>query len=286
MALEDQIVAQLKKAREASHSLALCSTERKNAVLLSLAKALRTNVPAILEANRKDLDVAKASGRAGAFLERLTLNDARIASMAKSVEEVAALPDPVGELVEHWSRPNALQIQKVRVPLGVIAIIYESRPNVTIDAGVLIFKSGSAVVLRGGKEALAANTLLAKMLARTLEECGIDPAAVQFIDTPDREAIQILKRHPEAIDLIIPRGGESLKEALAGSAVPLLPHFDGKCHTYVDPRRRSENGRGNLLQRQSQQALGLQCDGKTARASRGRGEVSPRNGETIHRGGR
>ncbi len=227
-------MAQLKKAREASRSLALCSTARKNAALLSLAKALRANAPAILAANRKDLDVAKASGRAGAFLERLTLNDARIASMAKSVEEVAALPDPVGEVIEGWSRPNGLQIQKVRVPLGVIAIIYESRPNVTIDAGVLIFKSGSAVVLRGGKEALATNTLLAKMLAHALEESGIDPTAVQFIDTPDREAIQILKRHPEAIDLIIPRGGESLKEALAGSAVPLLPHFDGKCHTYVD----------------------------------------------------
>jgi glutamate-5-semialdehyde dehydrogenase len=234
MSLEDQIVAQLKKARTASRSLALCSSERKNAALLSLAKALRANAPAILEANRKDLEVAKASGRAGAFLDRLTLNDARIASMAKSVEEVAGLPDPVGEVIERWSRPNGLQIQKVRVPLGVIAIVYESRPNVTIDAGVLIFKSGSAVVLRGGKEALAANTLLAKMLARTLEESGIDPAAIQFIDTPDRDAIQILKRHPEAIDLIIPRGGESLKEALAGSAVPLLPHFDGKCHTYVD----------------------------------------------------
>ena len=234
MTLEDQIVAQLKKAREASRSLALCSTERKNAALLSLAKALRANAGAILAANCKDLEVAKASGRAGAFLERLTLNDARIASMANSVEEVAALPDPVGEVIEGWSRPNGLQIQKVRVPLGVIAIVYESRPNVTIDAGVLIFKSGSAVVLRGGKEALAANTLLAKMLAAALEESGIDPAAVQFIDTPDREAIQILKRHPEAIDLIIPRGGESLKEALAGSAVPLLPHFDGRCHTYVD----------------------------------------------------
>jgi glutamate-5-semialdehyde dehydrogenase len=234
MTLEDQIVAQLKKAREASRTLALCSTERKNAVLLSLAKALKANSAGILEANRKDLEIAKSTGRTGAFLERLTLNDARIASMAKSVEEVAALPDPVGELIERWSRPNGLQIQKVRVPLGVIAIIYESRPNVTIDAGVLIFKSGSAVVLRGGKEALAANTLLAKMLARSLEEGGVDPAAVQFIDTPDREAIQILKRHPEAIDLIIPRGGESLKEALAGSAVPLLPHFDGKCHTYVD----------------------------------------------------
>ena len=234
MTLEEQIISQLKKAREASRSLALCSTERKNAALLSLAQALRANAGAILEANRKDLDVAKNSGKAGAFLERLTLNDARIAAMAKSVEEVAALPDPVGEPIESWSRPNGLQIQKVRVPLGVIAIIYESRPNVTIDAGVLTFKSGSAVVLRGGKEALATNTILAKMLARALEESGIDPGAVTFIDTPDREAIQILKRHPEAIDLIIPRGGGSLKEALAGSAVPLLPHFDGLCHTYVD----------------------------------------------------
>ncbi|HLX37955.1 MAG TPA: glutamate-5-semialdehyde dehydrogenase, partial [Candidatus Binataceae bacterium] len=208
--------------------------ERKNAALMALAKALRANAKAIIDANSRDLEAAKNSGRAGAFLERLTLNDARIASMAKSVEEVAALPDPVGEVVERWSRPNGLQIQKVRVPLGVIAIIYESRPNVTIDAGVLTFKAGSAVVLRGGKEALAANTILAKMLARTLEDMDIDPAAIQFIDTPDREAIQILKRHPEAIDLIIPRGGDSLKEALAGSAVPLLPHFDGKCHTYVD----------------------------------------------------
>ncbi len=234
MTLEEQIVSQLHRAREASHALALCSTERKNAVLLSLAKALRANVPAILEANRKDLEVAKSSGREGAFLERLTLNEARIASMAKSVEEVAALPDPVGEVTEVWDRPNGLHIQKVRVPLGVIAIVYESRPNVTIDAGVLTFKSGNAVVLRGGKEALAANTVLAKMLARSLEEADIDPAATTFIDTPDREAIQILKRHPEAIDLIIPRGGGSLKEALAGSAVPLLPHFDGLCHTYVD----------------------------------------------------
>ena len=234
MTLEAQILSQLKKAREASRSLALCSTDRKNATLLSLAKALRANAGAILEANRKDLEVAKNSGQMGAFLERLTLNDARIAAMAKSVEEVAALPDPVGEVIESWSRPNGLQIQKVRVPLGVIAIIYESRPNVTIDAGVLTFKSGNAVVLRGGKEALATNTILANMLVQSLNDAGIDPAAVQFIDTTDRDAIQILKRHPEAIDLIIPRGGGALKEALAGSAVTLLPHFDGLCHTYVD----------------------------------------------------
>lgn len=234
MTLEEQIVSQLQRAREASHALALCSTERKNAALLSLAKSLRTNAAAILEANRKDLELAKASGREGAFLERLTLNDARIAAMAKSVEEVAALPDPVGEVIEAWDRPNGLHMQKVRVPLGVIAIVYESRPNVTIDAGALTVKSGNATVLRGGKEALQANRILAAMLARSLQEAGIDPSAVSFIDTPDREAIQILKRQGELIDLIIPRGGETLKEALKGSAVPLLPHFDGKCHTYVD----------------------------------------------------
>src|ERR1700691_2444862 len=195
MTLEAQIISQLKAAREASHSLALCSTARKNATLLSLAMALQANPASILEANRKDLEVAKESGKTGAFLERLTLNDTRIAAMAKSVEEVAALPDPVGEVIEKWNRPNGLQIQKVRVPLGVIAIIYESRPNVTIDAGVLTFKSGNAAVLRGGKEALATNSILAAMLARSLKESGIDPAAATFIDTPAREAILSVTRH-------------------------------------------------------------------------------------------
>ena len=232
--LEEQILSTLKRAREASRSLALASTATKNSALLSLAKTLRASADKIVEANREDLEGARSSGRSGAFLERLTLNDVRIEAMAASVEEVAALPDPVGDVIERFHRPNGLRIEKVRVPLGVIAIIYESRPNVTIDAGVLTIKSGSAVVLRGGREALATNTMLATMLARSLEKAGIDPAVVAFIDNPDREAIQILKRHPEAIDLIIPRGGGSLKTALEGSAVPLLPHFDGICQTYVD----------------------------------------------------
>jgi glutamate-5-semialdehyde dehydrogenase len=232
--LEQQIVSRLHQARAAAQSLALCTTEQKNAALLSLAKALRANARTIIEANVKDVEGAKRAGKAGAFLERLGLNEARIATMANSVEEVAALPDPVGEVIESWDRPNGLRIEKVRVPLGLIAIIYESRPNVTIDAGVLTIKSGSAVVLRGGKEVIASNTVLAKMLARSLEGAGIDPAAIAFIDTPDREVIQILKRHPEVIDLIIPRGGGPLKNALEGSAVPVLPHFDGICQTYVD----------------------------------------------------
>jgi glutamate-5-semialdehyde dehydrogenase len=140
----------------------------------------------------------------------------------------------VGEIITKWSRPNGLVISQVRLPIGVIAIIYESRPNVTVDAGVLGFKAGNATVLRGGREALATNAYLAGLISRALREAGLDPNSVSFIGNPDREVIQILKRHPEAIDLIIPRGGPALKQALAGSAVPLLPHFDGICHTYVD----------------------------------------------------
>jgi glutamate-5-semialdehyde dehydrogenase len=234
MTLEEQIVSRLREARAASAALARCPTADKNRALLTLAALLRARTATIIEANRRDLKAAKEAGRTGAFLERLTLNETRVAAMAKSVEEVAALPDPVGEVIEKWRRPNGLEIAKVRVPMGLIAIIYESRPNVTIDAGVLTIKAGSAVVLRGGKEAMASNTLLAEMLGRSLAEAGIDPAAVLFVDNPDREVIQILKRHPELIDMIIPRGGGTLKQALAGSAVPLLPHFDGLCHTYVD----------------------------------------------------
>jgi glutamate-5-semialdehyde dehydrogenase len=195
---------------------------------------LRKERAATLAANAGDLERARASGMAGAFVERLTLNDARIEAMARGVEEVAALPDPVGEVIARWRRPNGLEISQVRVPIGVIAIIYESRPNVTVDAGVLALKAGNAVVLRGGKEALDSNAFLAGLIVRALEAAGIAREALTFVGNPNREVIQILKRHPEAIDLIIPRGGKTLKEALAGSAVPLLPHFDGLCHTYVD----------------------------------------------------
>ncbi len=234
MSLESDVTAMLTRARAAGRKLALVPTDQKNAALLALAKILRGSHPPILAANAKDLDRAKTQGRTGAFLERLTLNDARIDAMAKSVEEVAALRDPVGAEVESWQRPNGLMISKVRVPLGLIAIVYESRPNVTVDAAVLCLKSGNAVVLRGGSEAISANACLAGLIGKALHETGIDPDCVSFVDNTDREVIQIMKRHPEVIDLIIPRGGETLKRALEGSAVPLLPHFDGKCHTYVD----------------------------------------------------
>ena len=234
MSLETETLDALKRARNAARTLALCSSARKNQALGALAAMLREERGAILAANAGDLERARALGMAGAFVERLTLNEARIEAMALGVEEVAALPDPVGEVIASWRRPNGLEISQVRVPIGVIAIIYESRPNVTVDAGVLGLKAGNAVVLRGGKEALASNAFLAGLIVRALESAGIARDALSFVGNPDREVIQILKRHPEAIDLIIPRGGKALKDALAGSAVPLLPHFDGLCHTYVD----------------------------------------------------
>jgi len=234
MSLESEVTAMLARARAAGRKLALAHSEQKNAALLALAKIIRASRSAILEANARDLDRARSHGRAGAFLERLTLNESRIEAMARSVEEVAALRDPVGEEIEARQRPNGLAIHKIRVPLGLIAIVYESRPNVTVDAAVLCLKSGNAVALRGGSEARSANSFLARSVANALVEAGLDAECATFVENPDREVIQILKQHPELIDLIIPRGGKALKDALEGSAVQLLPHFDGLCHTYVD----------------------------------------------------
>jgi len=234
MNLEAEILGGLAQARIAARRLALAGTNRKNRALAVLAGALRASTGRILDANRDDVDRARTAGVAPAFVERLTLTPDRIEAIAHGVEEVAALPDPVGETMARWRRPNGLDIRQVRVPIGVVAIIYESRPNVTVDAAVLGFKAGNAVVLRGGREALSTNTLLAQLIAESLTKTDLDANAVMFIGNPDRDAIHILKRHPEAIDLIIPRGGNALKDALAGSAVPILPHFDGICHTYVD----------------------------------------------------
>src|SRR5260221_9302121 len=235
MSLEAETIATLKKVRMSASQIALASTDQKNAALQTLAASIRSAADKIVAANEKDLKRASDDGRGGAFVERLALTPARIEAMAKSVAEIAALPDPVGGVIENFRRPNGLEIDKVRVPLGVIAIIYESRPNVTIDAGALGFKSGNAILLRGGKEALDSNAYLADLIASSLEQNGLNPDSVTLGRNPDRELIQILKRHPELIDLIIPRGGKSLKDALAGSSARLLPHFDGIGHTYVDP---------------------------------------------------
>jgi len=234
MTLESEVIAALKRARAAAPQIALATTAEKNLVLKNLADAIRASASKIVAANQKDLKRASDDGRIGAFVERLTLNPARIEAMANSVEEVAALPDPVASVIESWKRPNGLEISKVRVPLGVIAMIYESRPNVTIDAGVLCLKAGNAAVLRGGKEAIETNAYLADLIGTALKTSGLNPDSVTFIRNTDREVIQIMKQQTDLIDLIIPRGGKSLKDALKGSAVPLMPHFDGLCHTYVD----------------------------------------------------
>jgi len=234
MTLESEVISALTRARAAAPQIALATTAEKNLVLKNLADAIRASAAKIVAANQKDLKRASDDGRTGAFVERLTLNPSRIDAMANSVEEVAALPDPVASVIETWKRPNGLEISKVRVPLGVIAMIYESRPNVTIDAGALCLKAGNAAVLRGGKEAIETNAYLADLIGAALKTSGLNPDSVTFIRNTDREVIQIMKQQTDLIDLIIPRGGKSLKDALRGSSVPLMPHFDGLCHTYVD----------------------------------------------------
>jgi glutamate-5-semialdehyde dehydrogenase len=234
MTLESEISSQLHCARSAGRALALVPAELKNRALAAIADNLLRRASEILVINHGDVETARATGLSNALIDRLTLNRERIAAIASGVQEVIELPDPVGETMARWTRPNGLEIAQRRVPIGLVAIVYEARPNVTIDAGVLCLKAGNAVVLRGGKEALETNRMLARLMAEALSAGGLDPACVAFIGNPDRQVIQVLKRSPTMIDLIIPRGGKSLKDALAGSEVPVLPHFDGICHTYVD----------------------------------------------------
>jgi glutamate-5-semialdehyde dehydrogenase len=222
-------------AREAARQLALCSTRTKNEALQQMARGLEEKSAAILDANRGDLERARAAGVTRAFFDRLTLTDARIETMAAGLREIAALPDPVGETVEAWRRPNGLEISRVRVPLGVIGFIYESRPNVTADAAGLCVKSGNAVLLRGGSEAIESNALITAVLAKALEKTGAPPDAIQFIDVTDREAVAAMLVQDALIDLIIPRGGEAFVRWVAErSRVPVLKHDKGLVHVFVD----------------------------------------------------
>jgi glutamate-5-semialdehyde dehydrogenase len=222
-------------AREAAASLALCPTKVKNDALMQMARGLEEKTEALLDANRGDLERARSRGVTRAFLDRLTLTDARIEEMAHGLRQVAALPDPVGTVVESWRRPNGIDIARVRVPLGVIGFIYESRPNVTADASALCVKSGNAVVLRGGSEAIESNGMIVAVLAKALEKSGAPPDAIQFIDTTDREAVSVLLGLDALIDLVIPRGGEEFVRWVAQhSRVPVLKHDKGLVHVYVD----------------------------------------------------
>ena len=229
------VTAKARAAKEAARALALASTGAKNEALLQMARGLEEKVGPVLEANRADLARGQAAGLTPAFLDRLTLSEARIEGMAAGLRQVAALPDPVGETVEAWRRPNGIDISRVRVPLGVIGFIYESRPNVTADAAGLCLKSGNAVLLRGGSEALASNAAIVNVLGKAVEKAGLPADAVQVVDTADRAAVMAMLTLDRLIDLIIPRGGEEFVRLVAERAtVPVLKHDKGLCHVYVD----------------------------------------------------
>jgi glutamate-5-semialdehyde dehydrogenase len=230
-----EVAAKARAAKEASRALGLASTRMKNDALILMARALEEKAGPIVEANRADLERARVKGHPRAFVDRLTLTDSRIEEMAAGVRQVAALPDPVGETVEVWRRPNGVEISRVRVPLGVIGFIYESRPNVTADAAALCLKSGNAVLLRGGSEALESNTVIAQLLAKAAEKTGLPAEAIQYVDTPDRAAVMAMLTLDRYLDLIIPRGGEEFVRLVNERAtVPVLKHDKGLCHVYVD----------------------------------------------------
>jgi glutamate-5-semialdehyde dehydrogenase len=232
----DAVCAQLgKNARAAARVLAQLGGERKNRWLRAAAVAIETHADEIRAANERDLAAAPGFGLTDAAIDRLTLTTQRIQSMADSLREVAMLPDPVGELVTASRRPNGLDVSQIRVPLGVIFFLYESRPNVTADAAALCIKSGNAVILRGGKEARHSNEVLVSLLRRELEASALPADSVQSVPTTDREAVGRLLKMNQAIDLVIPRGGESLIRRVAAEAtMPVLKHFAGNCHVYID----------------------------------------------------
>lgn len=235
MDIRELVEAKARTAKEAARALALCSTKTKNEALSQMARGLEEKAAMILEANRADLERARNRGYPRAFLDRLTLSESRIEEMAAGLRQVAALPDPVGKTVEVWRRPNGLEIARVRVPLGVVGFIYESRPNVTADAAGLCLKAGNALILRGGSEALESNSMIATVLAKSLEKVGVPPEAIQFIETPDRDAVLALLRLDRYVDLIIPRGGEEFVRLVSErSTVPILKHDKGLCHVFVD----------------------------------------------------
>ncbi len=224
------------RARAAARHLALASGEQRRKALQAMARALADNIPAILAANTRDVAAAKAAGMAGSFIDRLALDPGRIAAIGHSLEEIAALKDPVGDVLAEWTRPNGLRIQRVRVPLGVIGIIYESRPNVTADAGGLCLMAGNAAILRTGSDAHASATCIHRCLMQGLKEADLPEAAIQLVPTTDRAAVGLmLKGLDGCIDVIVPRGGKSLVARVQEEArVPVFAHLEGICHVYVD----------------------------------------------------
>ena len=236
VSIEPMMLYMGRLAHEAARELALASTEAKNRALEAMAQRLEARTQSILEANRHDIEAAQGKGRDAAFIDRLRLDEGRAGAMARGLREIAALPDPVGQVMASWTRPNGLEIARVRVPLGVIGIIYESRPNVTADAGGLCLKSGNAVILRSGSESFLTSLVITNALNEGLEQAGLPVAAIQLVPTVDREAVGLmLGGLGGAIDVIVPRGGKSLVERVQAEArVPVFAHLEGVCHVYVD----------------------------------------------------
>jgi len=237
MNLTEQMTQLARQARTASRELARLTTAEKNACLLAMATGLEQNASALKQANALDMDAAANAGLSSAMLDRLKLDDKRIAAMARGLREVAVLPDPVGKILDERVRPNGLKLQKISTPIGVVVIIYESRPNVTADAAGLCFKSGNATILRGGKEAMQSNQLIARVMIESgkIALKGFPEHAIQAVPVVDREAIPILLSLTQYIDLCLPRGGEGLIRAVTESSkVPVIKHYKGVCHVFVD----------------------------------------------------
>jgi glutamate-5-semialdehyde dehydrogenase len=237
MTLNEQMTNLAKQARTASHQIAKLTTAEKNACLLAMAEAVEKNAAALLQANALDMEAGAKSGLSSAMLDRLKLDDKGILAIARGLREVAALPDPVGKILDERVRPNGLKLQKISTPIGVIVIIYESRPNVTADAASLCFKSGNATILRGGKEAMNSNRTIARVMIEAGKQAlaTFPEHAVQVVPVADREAIPILLSLTQYVDLCMPRGGEGLIRAVAEcSKVPVIKHYKGVCHVYVD----------------------------------------------------
>tara|TARA_B100001057_G_scaffold213935_1_gene214300 strand:+ start:1353 stop:2648 length:1296 start_codon:yes stop_codon:yes gene_type:complete len=234
-AIHDEIYAMGKRARAAGHALANLDANQKNAILRAMAAELRSQATGILSENAKDLEEGRKNGLSSAMLDRLRLNESRLEAMADGVEQVAQLSDPVGDILDEKERPNGMKIQQVRVPIGVIGIIFESRPNVTSDAAVLCLKSGNATILRGGSEAIHSNRAICNALQAGGEAEGLPPFSIQLVPFTDRESVKEMASMDRYLDLIIPRGGKGLIETVVSLArMPVIKHYDGICHVFVD----------------------------------------------------
>ncbi|MCX7920259.1 MAG: glutamate-5-semialdehyde dehydrogenase [bacterium] len=235
MELKEQIIELARQAKSAARTIATVSSSIKNLVLSEIADAIEIQQEKIITENEKDIATGKTAGVSKSFLDRLTLTPARIKLMADGLREIVKLPDPVGEITRMWRRPNGLLVGKMRVPLGVIGIIYESRPNVTVDAAGLCLKSGNAVILRGGSESIHSNKILVEVMQDVCRKYNVPPAVISFVSTPDRQAINELLKLNQYLDVIIPRGGESLIRTVVEQAtMPVIKHYKGVCAVYVD----------------------------------------------------